>query len=44
MPRSTRSPSLAPRGDAETLARHLAVLIDNPRDRQLLGINTWSSA
>jgi len=30
---------LAPRGDAETLARHLAVLIGDPRKRRLLGAN-----
>jgi glycosyltransferase involved in cell wall biosynthesis len=30
---------LAPRGDPETLARHLAVLIDDPRKRHALGAN-----
>jgi glycosyltransferase involved in cell wall biosynthesis len=30
---------LAPRGDADALVRHLAVLIDNPRKRRALGAN-----
>jgi glycosyltransferase involved in cell wall biosynthesis len=34
-----RTGYLAPRGDAKALARHLAVLIDNPRKRRMLGAN-----